>query len=129
MKGAAAFSMDRTVRDFLGWDRTVHLCFFLLPVYNIAWLVGGSDSTLSAGQGVRQQEKDEAVQQCIIWGALALVRRDDIQYTRIKQYCSFFKKKSLAPMVSVFGCEDVCRGIAHDRVLVWLNHHVYASVY
>lgn len=126
-EGGRGVSMDRTVRDFWGWDRTVHL-FFFLPVYIVAWLVGGSDSTLSAGRGFRQQEKDEAVQQCIIWRAPALVRRDDIQYTRIKQYCFFNSSVLLAPVVSVFACEDVCHGIAHDRVVVWLTHHVYATV-
>lgn len=87
MKGAAAFQWTGPSVIF-GGGTGQSICFFL-PVYIVAWLVGGSDSTLSAGRGFRQQEKDEAVQQCIIWRAPALVRRDDIQYTRIKQYCFF----------------------------------------
>lgn len=31
----------------------------LFPVYMVAWLVGGSDSTLSTGRGIRQQEKTQ----------------------------------------------------------------------
>lgn len=58
MKGAAAFSMDRTVRDFLGWDRAVHLFFFFQFTLSLGlWVAAIRHFRLGRGFGNRKKTK------------------------------------------------------------------------